>query len=150
MKPTYQIFMYAYWGFLVLAFVWMGMQMYDSLDGVYINKPLVFNTDVQNLQTDKKVYHPGDSVSLLWNICKTRNYTSKTTWRLINETVVTFPDQGSKIAGIGCLVNKSITVGEIPRTAVPGTHHLEGVAAVTIDTPKTLYYSFRSQDFQVQ
>lgn len=133
-----------------LLFIWLGYTFYEStLDAVFF-PPLTFSVDEQNLKTDREVYAPGDTISIQNSLCKKRNYTAKTTWRLLNGTVVTFPDQGSKVATIECVKDRWFAIGQIPLYATKGTHHLEAVTAITLNSYKTVYLNFKSQEFQVQ
>lgn len=121
----------------------------QNIDGVLINRPITFNTDQNNLVTDKNIYHRGDTISIYNSLCKNRNYSVKTTWRLINETVVTFPDQGTKIPKVECVTHRLFVIGVIPQSAVDGAHHLEATAAIQLSAIHTVYYDFKSVEFTV-
>lgn len=129
------------WGFLIYM---------QNIDGVLIRKPLTFSVDTQNLHTDKAVYRRGDPISLEFSLCKNRSYTAQSTWRLINETVVTFPTMGTKIATVGCVKDKWFLIGVIPIYAVSGIHHLEGSSVVTLNPLHQIFYQYRSVDFTVE
>lgn len=123
---------------------------FQNIDGVFLNKPLTFNTNEQALVTDKTVYRPGDTIRIKNSVCRNRDYIAHTTWRLYNETVITFPDQGTKLGGKGCVTDKWFEVGKVPPYAIEGVHHLEATSAVTVSKFKTIYYYFRSVDFYVE
>lgn len=101
------------------------------------------------LQTDKATYHAGDTIYIINSVCKNRNYSAHSTWRLVNETIITFPDQGTKLSTTGCFKDKTFPIGVIPPYSIPGLHHLEGTAAITVNQFRTIYYTFRSVDFDV-
>lgn len=124
----------------------------EKVDGVYINKPLTWQMGMnpEALQTDKTIYRIGDVVELRVSVCRNRDFTSDTTWKLWNETVQTFPDMGLRVSGKGCTIDKLSPVGVIPAYAVPGVHHIEGEQAIVLNSDHTVYYHYRSVDFQVQ
>lgn len=136
----------------LLAFVVLGsltLVYCQDIDGVYVNPPFTFHTDEQALKTDKTVYHRGDPIYIVNSLCKNRNYSAATTWRLVNETVITFPEQGARLSSVGCVENKQFFIGVVPPYSIVGTHHLEATAAIMLNRLHTVYYEFRSQDFQV-
>lgn len=139
---TYFLFAWAMLGSAVLLY-------FQNIDGIVINKPLTFYVDTQNFKTDKAVYHRGDTISILTSVCINRAYRGEVTWRLINETVVTFPTS-YKVNSVGCLKDKVVAVGTIPPYAVEGTHHLEGSLALHINAINTQYMNFKSVNFEVQ
>lgn len=133
-----------------LLFIWLGVSFYLNTLDTIIFPPVTFHTDQMNLKTDKDVYNPGDFVSIQNSLCKNRNYAVHTTWRLLNGTVITFPDQGSKIASMGCVTDKWFAIGQIPAYATKGAHHLEGVSELQLNSQKKIYLNFRSQVFDVR
>lgn len=141
---TYLLFAYFFFGSGYLLYI-------QNIDGVYVNKPFTFGAGVDHLalRTDKPVYHPGDTVSVLMTLCKHRNYKAVTTWKIYNETVITFPSKGSVINGVGCITNKWIPIGDIPPYAIPGPHHLESVSEVILNPLHTIYWENRSVEFEV-
>lgn len=123
---------------------------YQNLDGTVFNPAITFKVDQHALLTNKQVYHQGDNIFVYNSLCKNREYEARTTWRLYNETVITFPDQGARLSSIGCVDNKLFLVGTVPVYTVPGRHHLEATTAIKINRFRTIYYSFRSVDFYVE
>ncbi len=121
----------------------------QSMDGTLFNEPFTMYVDPLNMKTNKMIYHQGDMVNLLTSVCKHREYSARITWKLINETVITYPDTGTRIAGVGCITDKWVPIGVIPPYAVPGLHHIEGVSEIQINPLRKLYFNYRSQDFQV-
>ena len=105
--------------------------------------------DPMHLETYKSVYYPGDTVSIQTSICRNRDYSARTTWRLFNETVITYPSQVVRILSRGCLRNKWFPVATIPPCAINGTHHLEAVTEIRINPLQTLTYTFSSVVFEV-
>lgn len=138
------LFYYVIFGSVYLIYV-------QTIDGVYVNVPFTFDASIDHLalKTDKPVYRPGDTISILMSVCKHRNYRAITTWRLFNETVITYPSKGTVISGIGCLKDKWVVIGEIPPYAIPGLHHLESDSDVILNPLHTIYWHNRSVDFQV-
>lgn len=122
---------------------------WQSIDGVLINKPITFYVDTQNLKTDKTVYKIGDPISVLFSFCRHRDFTTTTQWKLINETVVFFPELKYTLHA-ECQKNKYVYIGTIPPYAIPGLHHLEGTTAAKFNPLSTLYYSYVTQDFEVK
>ncbi len=125
---------------------------YNKLDGVYFNKALVQMNDTMNLETDKAVYHRGDTVKVRLAYCKYRQYQAETTWRIINETVITFPAKSSGVANLGCYgLDKPLWAGvvTIPDYASFGTHHIEGQSVIHVNV-NDIYFNFKSQDFEVR
>lgn len=120
----------------------------NILDAI-IFPPVTTFTDQMNLKTDKTTYNPGDIVSIQNSLCKNRNYTAKTTWRLLNGTVITFPDQGSRISKVECVKDRWFVIGQIPLYATKGIHHLEATTEIQINPQKKVYLNFRSRDFEV-
>ncbi len=129
------------WGFLIYV---------QNIDGVYIRKPLVFHMNTNAFEVDKPVYHRGDRIMGKFSLCRERNYTAQSTWRLVNETVVTFPTTGTKVLSNMCIVDKWFDIGVIPPYAIPGVHHLEGSSVVTLNPLHQMYYTYRSVEFQVK
>lgn len=150
MNLIYKIFIFII--FSITVFGSIGLIYMQTIDGTLINPPFTFQPgiDPQNFKTDKATYHRGEMVSILTSVCKNRDYTADVTWKLINETVITFPTSPTKINSPGCLINKYIPIGEIPMYAVLGPHHLEGTSAVKVNPFHILYFNFRSQDFNVE
>lgn len=139
----------AIFGLFIILFIWLGVSFYmNTLDAVLF-PPVTTFTDQMNLKTDKTEYHPGDIVSIQNSLCKNRNYTAHTTWRLLNGTVVTFPDQGTRLAKVECVTDKWFVIGQIPLYATKGSHHLEAVTEIQVNSQKKLYLNFKSQDFEV-
>jgi len=126
------------------------LYFYQNLDGTAFFPVFTFKVDQLALKTDKPVYHPGDNIFIFNSLCKNREYEARTTWRLYNETVITFPDKGTQLSSIGCFDNKKFLVGIVPPYALPGVHHLEGTTAIKISRFRTVYFSFRSVDFLVE
>lgn len=142
-------------GILLVWFVILGslfLVYMQTIDGVYIRKPFIFQKgiDPQNLKTDKALYHRGDMISILTSVCKYRDYKSETTWKIINATVITFPSMGSKLNSTGCTLDKWIPIGKVPEYAVNGKHHMEATTAVILNNIHTIYYQFRTVDFDVK
>lgn len=133
----------------ILLFFWLGNTFYMSTLDAVIFPPVTILVDRMNLKTDRVVYNPGDVVSIQISLCKNRNYTSRTTWRLLNGTVITFPDQGSRIADVGCVKDKWFIIGQIPLYSTKGVHHLEAVSEIQVNSQKKIYLNFRSQNFDV-
>lgn len=121
---------------------------YDQVDGVW-NPAITFQTDQMNLRTDKNAYRPGDTISVQNSICKNRNYGIHTTWKLVDDVVISFPDQGTRIVKMECVKDRWFEIGKIPQFASKGMNHLEAVSEIKINPIKTIYLNFRSQDFQV-
>lgn len=121
----------------------------QNIDGVYINQPATFFVDNQNFKTDKQVYQRGDIVSIFTSFCMNRTVTTLSTWRLINETVITFPTTPAHLLPKGCVKNKWVPIGGIPNYAVSGVHHLEGTSELKLNNLHSIYLYFRSQDFTV-
>lgn len=121
----------------------------QTIDGVFINKPITFQVDTQALKTDKTAYHRGDEVSVLFSYCIHRGYRASATWRLIDDTVITFPEK-DVVATPGCKTNVLVPIGQIPPYAYLGTHHVTDSVAITLNAAHTIYYEFKSADFQVQ
>ncbi len=122
----------------------------QHIDGVVLDKPYQLFVDPMNMKTDKRVYHHGDTISILTSICKYRNYTAKTTWRIVNATVIYFPEQASRVSGIGCLKDKWITIGKVPLYTQFGTHHLEGSSEIQLNELHSIHADFRSEDFLIE
>lgn len=146
--------MVLFWVFLAVCFWWMGSQFYGQLDGVYFNKPYIPCVDILNLKVEKPVYHIGETVKYHGCADRTRDYEVRTTWRILNATVITYPDKGIQAVSAGHFEGL-VPVGDIPKYATPGTHHIEGTAEIFLHPSdenkpaKTIYIRFRSQDFQV-
>lgn len=135
---------------LMLLFGSFGYLYYlQHLDGVYFEKPVVWNIDPLKFKTDKDAYHPGDPISIYTDYCRTRDFTALTTWRLLNNTQITFPPRGPNIMTKGC-TQKWVFIADIPLYAVVGPHHLEGVTEIQVNPLKKMYINFRSVDFQVE
>ncbi len=137
---------------LLLYFVLVGsltLIYYKDIDGTVTGIPITFRVDQLNLKTDKAVYKAGDTVSVFTSHCRNRSYSIDTSWKLVNETVITFPEK-TAVATKGCTLDKWIPVGEIPAYSHLGVHHLEAVMAIKVNGIHTVYVNVRSQDFQVE
>lgn len=133
-------------GFL---FTWLGFSFYMNVLDAALFPPITFLADQQNLKTDKTEYHAGEFISIQNSFCKNRNYAAKTTWRILNGTVITFPDQGSHVSKTECVTDRWFTIGQIPVYAAVGMHHLEGTTEVQVNSQKKIYLNFKSQEFNV-
>lgn len=139
---------------LMILFGCFGYLTYDRLDGHLFNKPYIPCTDIQNLQVEKPMYHIGETVKYHACATRTRNYEVRTTWRIVNATTITYPTKGIQTVSPG-EIDAWVAIGDIPKYATPGTHHIEGTAEIFIhrsdeDIPEnTIYINFRSQDFEV-
>lgn len=136
---------------IVLAFLFgsFGYLYYlNNLDGVIFEKPVVWNVDPLNFKTDKTAYHRGDTIQIYTDYCRTRTFTALTTWRLLNNTQITFPPRGPNVQRVGC-TKTWVSIASIPDYAVFGTHHLEGTTEIQVNPLKKIYIDFRSQDFNV-
>lgn len=136
--------------FAWLIFGWASLFYIQNIDGVYISKPLIFNMDTNAVQVDKAVYVPGDRIRVKFSFCRERNYTAESTWKLFNETVITFPSTGTRVLTNMCVTDKWFDIGIIPPYAVPGKHHLEGASIITLNPLHQVFYKYRSVDFEVQ
>lgn len=121
---------------------------YQNIDGTW-NPPITFQTDQMALKTDKEIYRPGDTISIQNSICKKKNYVVHTTWKLVDDVVISFPDQGTRIVKVECVKDRWFEIGKIPQFASRGTNHLEAVAEMKINPLRTEYFNFRSQNFTV-
>lgn len=148
MKLVFNIATWLLFGFVIFGS--LTIIYYQSIDGVYINKPFTIQEDSQHLQTDKKVYHRGDMIFIRLSVCRNRDYKAENTWRLINETVITFPTTGSKLVSMGCLTNKLFPIGIVPEYAVPGAHHLENSVDIILNPIHTIHYTLKTDEFLVE
>lgn len=121
---------------------------FQKIDGVFINKPITFSVDTQALPVEHAVYHRGDPIKVEFSYCRNRTYSTRTTWKLINETVVTYPEVQAVLKP-ECVQDKWVTVGAVPEFAVPGKHHLEGLTQIQINPANIIYQEYKSVDFQV-
>lgn len=139
-------------GFVVLGSLWLTYMQY--IDGVYVHKPFVLYVDPQAIVTDKIIYHPGDLIQIYTSYCRYRNYTAIATWKMVDGTEITFSNINGnglpKIVAPECVTNKLIPIGIIPDYASPGTYHLEGATQLTLNHLHTLYYTYKSINFQIQ
>lgn len=130
---------------MVGALVFSYMQ---TIDGTYIGYPVTWNVDPLKFKTEKDIYHRGDVLRIYTDYCRNRTFTALTTWRLLNNTQITFPPKGPNIQTVGC-TKAWVTIAEVPSYAVLGTHHLEGTTEIQVNPLKKIYIDFKSQDFQV-
>lgn len=137
-------------------FIWLGSTFYyNTLDAV-IFPPITAHTDQMNLKTDKDIYKPGDVISIQNSFCKNRGYTSITTWKLHNGTVITLSpldDTGKsfiKVSSPGCVTDQWFTIGVIPLYATKGTHWADATTEIQLNFMKKIYLNFRTQNFEVQ
>lgn len=145
MKKAYNCILIA--NIIIVVFGGLYLSYLQNFDA-YMRPPITQNNDIQNLKTDKLVYHIGEGVKVYLDYCKHRQYEAITTWRIINETVITFPPKISGVAPVGC---KKIwaEVIVIPERAVLGVHHLEGTSEIKANALKTIHIDFRSKEFEV-
>lgn len=132
-----------------LLFIWLGWSFYENALDTILFPPVTYFVDNQNFKTDKSVYKVGETVSIFSSFCANRSFSVKTTWRLFNLTVITYPEQAQHILAQGCYKNKWFPIGAIPTYSTPGVHHLEGVSEIQVNSQKKIYLNFRSQDFEV-
>lgn len=138
----------------MILFGCFGYLTYDRLDGHLFNKPYIPCTDIKNLQVEKLIYRIGETVKYHACATRTRNYEVRTTWKIVNATAINYPDNGIKVVSPGH-IDGLVAIGDIPKYATPGTHHIEGVAEIFIhpgdqNVPQNIIYiNFKSQDFQV-
>ena len=118
-----------------------------QIDGIFINKPITFYTNMQHIPTDKSVYHVGDDIYLKISFCRNRDFTVSAQWSIVNETVVFFPEF-TAILKPEC-VNKLFHVGIVPFSSFLGKHHLEGRTDVLLNPFHTIHFTYRSEDFDV-
>lgn len=121
---------------------------YQNIDGVYVNKPISFSVDTQALQVNKPSYRAGDTIDVLFSYCRTRDFTTLSTWKLINEFVVTYPETRT-VQKPECVTNRWVAIGVVPPDAIAGTHHLEGTTEIQLNALHSVYVDYRSVNFQV-
>lgn len=136
---------------LLLGWVVVGSLIivyYQDVDGVLFNTPITFSVDVQNLKTDKAVYHAGDAISVQFSYCRNRSFTASSQWKLVDDVETIFPES-KYVLNPECIKDKWVLIGIIPPDTIEGTHHLEGSTQAQVNSLRTVYYEYRSQDFQI-
>lgn len=137
---------YALFAWFILGTVYLTYMQH--IDGHYVNKPITFTVDTQNLHVEKLRYAPGEEIRVFFSYCRHRNYTTRSTWKIINETVVTYPEK-TAVLKPECVTNRPVAIGSVPQYAVKGEHHLEGVTQITINPLNVIYINYRSEPFTV-
>lgn len=138
---TWVLFLWVMVGSLIIVY-------FQNIDGVILNKPITFSVDTQKLKVDKQVYRRGDPIFVVFSFCRHRNYTAKTSWRLINDTVIAFPEISANYTKT-CFNGKAF-IGTIPPYSISGLHHLEGTSALRVNALNTIFINYRTEGFTVK
>ena len=130
-------------GFLIIVFWYF-------VDGEYINKPIEFETNI--LETTKKVYKQGETVSVKWKFCKNTDSPSKIVGNLLNGYTDYFPVKIG-VREKGCYDGIDL-IGYIP-VDIPEEHlgdefHIELIGNYRVNPIKTKSYRFITNKFLIK
>lgn len=134
----------------LLAFIVIGSFYLIYIQSVepVLFPPITFRVDIRNFQTDKEEYHRGDTVYIHTSFCRDRSFEVKSSWYLIDHTKIAFPDTDN-VFPKGC-IDALAPIGVVPSYAPFGAYHLEGAAQIKVNNLSTLYYDFKSIEFEVR
>jgi hypothetical protein len=140
----------------IILFTWVMLGSlvliyFQNFDGVIVHVPLTLKVDALTLKTDKPVYKPGDTVYVQISFCKNYEYTSTTSWNLVNSIIRPFPAKAYTIP-VGCVGPEWFPVVKIPTDDAfvgDGIYHLEGTTQIEVNPLRTVYYYFKTENFQI-
>ena len=129
---------------------------YYFLDGKYVNKPLVFAIDTQNMQLTKTAYKRGEVVEGFSSVCKTRKASGSTQWTLSNGELTIFPAKElNDELPIGCYPDDRDELIIFPIRAIPDDAKIGhdaffvGVSNVTISGGRVIPHEYRTETFKI-
>ena len=124
----------------------LGYAFYQSIDGVYVNIPLKFETTV--VTTDKKVYKKGDSIAIRWKYYKGVDTISTISVNLVDGVVWFLPNTYStRLKGY---YDSYTVVAKIPDAISSGTYHLDSNINFRVNAFKDINYKITSLDFIIE
>jgi hypothetical protein len=129
------------------------------IDGIYIDKPIVFihNVNPEQLQLTKHVYHPGDTVSYYTAFCKTRNAVPAVQWTMADGTLTLYPPHTGNSSGLptGCYPQEGTTtataIEKIPVDHEPTCDaYFKGVVDIDIGGGRVVTHVLQTQKFCIR
>ena len=142
MKKT---FLYLNSIFIVVGILFLSYLAF--IDGVVLNKPITYNGNV--FTTDKQIYYVGDTVKVNIQFCKMRNLEGTVQWALVDTYIYYMPQIKSNVP-VGCYTDKYFDAGFITKAIVPGKYHFEGVRKFEVNPLRTVYYNYKTTDFEIR
>ena len=113
-----------------------------------IKPTLTFNNDITQYETDKKVYQPGEIVSVYVDFCKHRDVTGNSTWVLVDTIKLFYPEKNSR-APKGCYEGWVEAV-RLPTIVDPGLFYLDGTSYQQINPIKRTTTEFKTEEFNIE
>lgn len=130
----------------VLVFSFLAFDFLYFVDGVLINVPLKFKTNVGTV--DKEVYHRGEPVAFLWDYCKGVDTTSNISINLQDGIIYFLPEVQSNRPK-GCY-NSFTVVAKIPDAIPSGEYKLTGIVHFRVNPIKNIDYTVESNTFTIE
>jgi len=138
--------------FILLAVVVLGYTYLSQIDGVYINKPIVFTYWDGNTithQTTKTVYYPGEVVYAKIIAYKGKLWPAVIQWNLADGCHHAYPSKdGTLEAGRN---ERTLKVEQIPMEAKPGEDYFYGSTTFDLNFVKRkIHIPLRTNTFTIQ
>ena len=110
-----------------------------------------FYNDIQNLETDKDFYEPGDAIVVNSSFCKNRSGQVTTSWSLVDTYVRTYPTKHSQLdkGCFGVPEDQWVKIVDLPPELPAGDYFLQGVSSTEINPLKTVEYRYKTKPFKV-
>ena len=143
-----------YWWIVAnLSIIFLGgalLNYWYFIDGVW-NPVLIEKADIMALDVDKKIYSPGDTITVTNAFCKLRPIVGISAVQIVDGQVLQMRANEVNLP-LGCYgVDKpfSSEAAVLPRNIGKGTWHLEWTITYEINPIKNVVYKRRSVDFKV-
>lgn len=131
----------------IIIFFGIGYQFYlTHLDGTTFGKVIEFKN--LTLETEKQIYHPGDTVRAYVSFCKYRDVVPKINDALVDDYLTLYDERYASSGVIGCKDNLLIDLEKIPMNEFPGTYHFNRTLTYPL-LKRNLVFQLQTNDFKV-
>lgn len=139
--------------FLILAFVIGVYTYYTQIDGIYVNRPIVFhywyNKGVVTHKTTKDTYYPGDVVNAKILAQKEKIWPAEIQWTLVDGTLRNYRKrEGVLEKGRN---ERTVLVEKLFDDLAPGEYYFSGVAIFELNFLRSkLFIPLQTNTFMVE
>lgn len=137
---------------------------FKNIDGTLVNPVIKFNHDyeikenednelekVYFLETDKKVYHLGETVYGIFKFCKYKNVPATLRWTLANRKYVPYVQKEETSNTVGCFEQGIEWPIEqlLLDTSLGPNHSFNGTIKYKANSLRTITFTFKTNNFSV-
>ncbi len=112
---------------------------------------MILKSNPMEIQTDKTIYHRGETIYINMSFCKLRDIPASIYWRMMDGEIILFSPI-EKITPVGCYPNTKPFMTStivVPENAPCGVWHLEGNATFHMNPIKDITYTRKTTSFTV-